>query len=91
MRTSSLRNICQYNTGGVFKLTYTTSSSLPHAPRTGREWAGVYWHGLGLSCKLWRSPNGPVLQYDMRWSRAQAVYVSLLLIRRGGVDTPPVV
>ena len=45
-----------------FKFMYTTAACLPHAPRPGKVWTGVCWHGLGRSLKLSCSPHGPVFQ-----------------------------
>ena len=36
VRTSSLRDVCQYSTGDVFQLVYTTAACLPDALRTER-------------------------------------------------------
>ena len=51
-----------YTTGGVLSLKCTTAALSPHGPRTGPNLIGPRGHGLGLSWKPSKSPNGPVRQ-----------------------------
>ena len=75
MRTSSLRNVCQFSSsGGILKLMHNTAvARLPRAPRPDKS-----RHGLGLSCKPSWGPNGPVLQEKRACLAHRPVYASLL-------------